>query len=183
MKLIILDRDGVINEDSADFIKSPDEWIPIPDSLDAISRLNHAGYQVVVISNQSGIGRGLYDIQALNDINDKMYQQLAEAGGRIDCFLFCPHHPDDKCECRKPEPGLFNELRQRLNVPLENVYAVGDARRDLDAATAAGATPVLVRTGKGEQTLKAGDIDPSIPVYASLAIFVDELLNTDTDNA
>ena len=181
MKLIILDRDGVINEDSADFIKTPDEWIPIPGSLEAISQLNHSGYQVAVISNQSGIARGLYDIHALNHINDKMYHQLSQTGGRIDCFLFCPHHPDDHCECRKPKPGLFKELKQRMHTSLKHVFAVGDALRDLQAAQAAGAKPVLVRTGKGKQTEQSGELDPSIPVYDSLTAFVDQLLKNETE--
>jgi len=182
MKLVILDRDGVINKDSKAFIKSPDEWQPIPGSLEAIVRLNHAGYQVVVITNQSGLGRGLFDIETLNAIHDKMHNQLKMLGGRVDAILFCPHLPDDHCDCRKPLPGLFNQLKKRLNIQLESVPAIGDSLRDLQAAMAAGALPVLVKTGNGLRTLEQSEIlDPNIPVFNTLNDFVTDYLSNNRD--
>jgi D-glycero-D-manno-heptose 1,7-bisphosphate phosphatase len=169
MKLVILDRDGVINQDSDQFIKNPDEWKPIPDSLDAIARLNHAGYRVVVASNQSGIGRGLFDMAALNAINDKMYRTLAHVGGRIDALFYCPHAADAGCECRKPKPGMFHDIARRFNVDLAGVPSVGDSLRDLQAAAAVGAQPILVLTGKGAKTRAAGGLPEGTAVYADLA--------------
>lgn len=176
MKLIILDRDGVINEDSDQFIKSPEEWLPLPGSLEAIALLNRAGYRVVVISNQSGLGRGLFDIQALNSIHDKMLLCLAALGGQIESILFCPHSPDEQCECRKPKAGMFLDLQRRLNITLTDVYAVGDSLRDLQAAQLVNALPVLVRTGKGETTLANDEGLEGIPVFADLAEFTQHLL-------
>ena len=179
MKLIILDRDGVINEDSDDYIKSPDEWVPIPGSLDAISRLNHAGYAVAVALNQSGIARGYFDLETLSAIHNKMEDMLSQIGGRIDALFFCPHGPKDGCDCRKPKPGLLTEIGNRFQTGLKDVMFVGDTVSDVKAAEAAGATPVLVRTGKGEQTLnklseKGMD---HIPVYDDLADVVTTLLD------
>ena len=169
MKLVILDRDGVINQDSDQFIKNPAEWKPIPGSLEAIARLNHTGYRVVVASNQSGIGRGLFDMGALNAINDKMYRALAQAGGRIDALFYCPHAADANCDCRKPKPGMFLDIAQRFNVALAGVPSVGDSLRDLQAAAAAGAQPILVLTGKGEKTRAAGGLPEDTLVFADLA--------------
>ena len=169
MKLIILDRDGVINFDSDQFIKSPEEWKPIPGSLEAIARLNQAGYRVVLATNQSGIGRGLFDMATLNAIHDKMHKALAQVGGRIDALFFCPHAADSKCDCRKPKPGMFEEISRRFNMDLKGVPAIGDSLRDLQAATAMGAIPVLVRTGKGEKTLEAGGLPEGTLVFADLA--------------
>ena len=169
MKLVILDRDGVINQDSDQFIKNTTEWKPIPGSLEAIARLNHAGYRVVVASNQSGIGRGLLDMGALNAINDKMYRSLAHVGGRIDALFYCPHAAEANCECRKPKPGMFIDIAQRFNVDLAGVPSVGDSLRDLQAAAEAGAQPMLVLTGKGEKTQASGGLPPGTPVYADLA--------------
>ncbi|MCP4043014.1 MAG: D-glycero-beta-D-manno-heptose 1,7-bisphosphate 7-phosphatase, partial [Gammaproteobacteria bacterium] len=154
MKLIILDRDGVINKDSHNFVKSPDEWQPIPGSLEAIARLNQAGYQVIVATNQSGLGRGLFTIEDLNQIHDKMVLQLATQGGTIEAIFFCPHTPKDNCECRKPKPGLLLDIAASLRIPLTGVPVIGDSKRDLKAAEAAGAHPILVRTGKGTQMLR-----------------------------
>ena len=140
MKLIILDRDGVINFDSDQFIKSPEEWKPIPGSLEAIARLNQAGYRVVLATNQSGIGRGLFDMATLNAIHDKMHKALAQVGGRIDALFFCPHAADSKCDCRKPKPGMFEEIGRRFNMDLNGVPAIGDSLRDLQAAAAVGAS-------------------------------------------
>jgi len=169
MKLIILDRDGVINYDSDQFIKTPEEWKPIPGSLEAIAKLNHSGYRVVVASNQSGIGRGLFDMAALNAINDKMYRALAQMGGRIDALFYCPHPAEANCECRKPKPGMFNDIARRFNVDLQGVPSVGDSLRDLQASHAAGAQPILVLSGKGAKTQAAGDLPASTLIYADLA--------------
>jgi D-glycero-D-manno-heptose 1,7-bisphosphate phosphatase len=176
MKLIILDRDGVINFDSPQFIKSPEEWKPIPGSLEAIARLNQAGYRVVVATNQSGIGRGLFDMATLNAIHDKMYRALAQFGGRIDALFFCPHAAELNCPCRKPRPGMFEEISRRFNIELRGVPAIGDARRDLETAAAVGARPILVLTGKGQLTLEAGDLPPGTEVFENLAEAVKRLL-------
>ena len=149
MKLIILDQTGVINQSSDAFIKTPDEWIPIPGSLDAIARLTHSGYRVVIATNQSGIGRGLLDMATYNAINDKMYKAVNQAGGRIDAIFFCPHTSADKCSCRKPATGLLDEIMQRYGVNLKNAPAVGDSLKDLQAAAAVGARLGPVRDAVG----------------------------------
>ncbi|MEE8387741.1 MAG: D-glycero-beta-D-manno-heptose 1,7-bisphosphate 7-phosphatase [Acidiferrobacterales bacterium] len=179
MNLIILDRDGTINEDSDDYIKSPDEWIPLPGSVEAIGRLTRAGYRVVVATNQSGIARGLYDMDTLNRIHTKMINAARDHGGEIDGIFFCPHGPDDHCDCRKPKPGLFTEIATRLKTNLGGVYAVGDSESDVTAASEGGAIPVLVRTGKGERTLAKPEKDAfeGVPVFDDLAAFTDSLLN------
>lgn len=177
MSLIILDRDGVINHDSDEFIKSPAEWEPIEGSLEAIARLNYAGYRVVVITNQSGIERGLFDVETLNRIHSKMRRMLGQVGGRIEAIMFCPHGPEDDCQCRKPRNGSFTELAQRLRVNLDNVPAVGDALRDIQAAMETNARPILVRTGKGERTLADG-IPAGVEVYDDLAAVATALLES-----
>ena len=177
MGLIILDRDGVINHDSDEFIKTPDEWVPIPGSIDAIARLSKAGYTIAVASNQSGIGRGLFDHDALDMMHAKLRFLVEEQGGRVDLIVVCPHAPDEGCDCRKPEPGLFHQVRDHYDVSLEGVPAIGDSLRDLQAASAAGATPILVRTGKGirtERQVEGPLADTSI--YDSLADAADALL-------
>jgi D-glycero-D-manno-heptose 1,7-bisphosphate phosphatase len=176
VKLIILDRDGVINYDSDQFIKSPDEWRPIPGSLEAIARLNHAAYRVVVATNQSGIGRGLFDMGMLNTIHDKMHRALAHAGGRVDAVFFCPHTADAKCECRKPKAGMLAEIGKRFNVEMTGVPCVGDSLRDLAAAEAVGAQPLLVLTGKGEKTLRDGNFPKNTMIFPDLAFAVSALL-------
>jgi len=176
MQLIILDRDGVINEDSDDFIKSPSEWKPIRGSLEALARLHRAGWHVVVATNQSGIARGLFDLDMLTRINETMHRQVAEAGGLIDAVLFCPHGPNDNCDCRKPKPGMLLEIGERLHMSLRGIPAVGDSLRDLQAARAAGADPVLVKTGKGSRTAAMRNLDPDIPVFNDLYGAVDSLL-------
>lgn len=175
MSLIILDRDGVINHDSDDFIKNPSEWEPIEGSLEAIARLNYAGYRVVVITNQSGIARGLLDVETLNRIHSKMRRMLAQVGGRIEAIMFCPHGPEDDCRCRKPHNGSFEDLAHRLRVNLENVPAVGDSLRDIQAAMESNARPILVKTGKGERTLADG-IPQGVEVFDDLAAVVTALL-------
>jgi D-glycero-D-manno-heptose 1,7-bisphosphate phosphatase len=169
MKLIILDRDGVINHDSAQFIKSPDEWRPIEGSLAAIARLNEAGYRVVVATNQSGVGRGLFDMETLNAIHDKMIKAVAQAGGRIDAIFYCPHPANSTCNCRKPKPGMFEEIAHRFNVDLHGTPAVGDSLRDIQAGLAAGCTPYLVLTGKGEKTLTQPELPAGVAVFPDLA--------------
>jgi D-glycero-D-manno-heptose 1,7-bisphosphate phosphatase len=182
MKLIILDRDGTINEDRDDFVKSPDEWVPIPGSLEAIARLNHAGWHTVVATNQSGLARGLFDMATLNAIHAKMNRALTELGGRIDAVFYCPHGPDDGCSCRKPLPGLFTMIGERYGVPLRETYAIGDSLRDLEAGVAAGCAPHLVRTGKGalldDAALRA--IKKAVPhavFHADLASFAQQLIH------
>jgi D-glycero-D-manno-heptose 1,7-bisphosphate phosphatase len=172
MKLAILDRDGVINQDSADFIKSPEEWRPIPGSLEAIAKLNHAGFQVVLATNQSGIGRGLFEVSTLNAIHDRMHRSLGQIGGRIDAIFFCPHAQDANCECRKPKAGLLQEIARRFNVELKGVPVIGDSLRDLQAATTVGALPILVLTGKGARTREEGGLPPGTQVYTDLAAAV-----------
>ena len=188
MRLAILDRDGVINEDRSDFIKSPEQWVPIPGSLEAIARLCRAEYRVVIITNQSGVGRGLFTLDMMNKINTRMFELVSQKGGSVDALLFCPHAPDFGCDCRKPKPGLFNELARRLKVNLTGIPAVGDSIRDLQAAVAAGAQPVLVRTGKGVETLEAirrGDDEQlkQVPVYDDLAAFVEHHMQGDAARA
>lgn len=169
MKLVILDRDGVINYDSATFIKSPAEWIPIPGSLEAIAMLNQSGYRVAVATNQSGIARGLFDMAALNAIHDKMHRALAQIGGRVDALFYCPHAADDHCDCRKPKTGMIEDISRRFSIELNQVYAVGDALRDMQAFANAGCKPILVRTGKGEETIAQGQLPPNVLVMADLA--------------
>ncbi len=148
MKLCILDRDGTINMDRSDFVKSPAEWQPLPGALEAIAKLNHAGWRVVVATNQSGLGRGLFDVAALNAMHAKMHSLLAAVGGRIDAIFYCPHAPDEQCHCRKPEPGLFEQIGDRFGMSLAGVPGVGDSARDLVAGAAVGCQPHLVLTGK-----------------------------------
>jgi D-glycero-D-manno-heptose 1,7-bisphosphate phosphatase len=169
MKLVILDRDGVINHDSDQYIKSPDEWKPIPGSLAAIARLNQAGYRVVVATNQSGIGRGLLETDTLMAIHDKMLKALAQAGGRIDAIFFCPHTHADNCDCRKPKPGMFREIAARFNAELAGVPAIGDSLRDLQVAATVGAQPMLVLTGKGRKTVDDPALPPETLVFPDLA--------------
>jgi len=169
MKLIILDQTGVINQSSDAFIKTPEEWIPIPGSLDAIARLTHSGYRVVIATNQSGIGRGLLDMATYNAINDKMYKAVNQAGGRIDAIFFCPHTNADKCSCRKPATGLLDEIMQRYGVNLKNAPAVGDSLKDLQAAAAVGAIPMLVLTGNGQTTRTAKEIPAGTQIFENLA--------------
>jgi D-glycero-D-manno-heptose 1,7-bisphosphate phosphatase len=176
MKLIILDRDGVINIDSDQFIKSPDEWKPIPGSLEAIARLTRDGWRVVVATNQSGLARGLFEMATLNAIHAKMHKAAAQMGGRIEAVFYCPHAAEMNCECRKPRPGLFNEIATRYGRDLQGVPSIGDSLRDLEAAASVGARPFLVKTGKGMKTLAAGGLPKDIPVFADLSEAVEHLL-------
>jgi D-glycero-D-manno-heptose 1,7-bisphosphate phosphatase len=179
MKLCILDRDGTINEDSLDYIKSPQEWLPLPGALEAIARLNHAGWHVVVASNQSGLGRGLFDVATLNAMHAKMHTMLAAVGGRVDAIFYCPHAPDDKCRCRKPESGLFEQIRERYGIELAGVPSVGDTVRDLIAGVALGCEPHLVLTGKGA-AMAGRELPDNFPketrVHSDLSAFADFLI-------
>src|SRR5438045_3741114 len=158
MKLVIIDRDGVINHDSDQYIKSPAEWRPIAGSIEAIARLNQSGYRIAVASNQSGIGRGLFDMATLNAINDKMMEMVFRQGGRIDAVFFCPHTAVENCGCRKPKTGLLEEIAARFHTELKGVPLVGDSLKDLQAAEAVGGQPVLVLTGKGRGTKEEGNL-------------------------
>jgi D-glycero-D-manno-heptose 1,7-bisphosphate phosphatase len=169
MKLVILDRDGVINHDSDNFIKGPAEWRPIPGSLEAIAQLSHAGFHVVLATNQSGVGRGLFEVSTLNAIHDKMHRALGQIGGRIDAIFFCPHAADAGCNCRKPRSGLLDEIARRFNVDLKDVPTIGDSLRDLQAAAAVGAAPMLVLTGKGRATQEAGGLPQDTLTFDDLA--------------
>lgn len=166
-RYVLLDRDGVINHDSDEFIKSPEQWLPIEGSLEAIALFTEHGYKVVVITNQSGLARGLLDAAALEKIHAKMQRMAAEKGGKIDAIYFCPHGPDDGCSCRKPKPGLLETFAADNNVNLSGIAFIGDSLRDLQAAQAAGASPILVKTGKGRKTLTENP-NLDIPVFESL---------------
>jgi D-glycero-D-manno-heptose 1,7-bisphosphate phosphatase len=184
IKLIILDRDGTINEDRDDYVKSPDEWVPLPGALEAIARLNHAGWHTVVATNQSGLGRGTFDMATLNAMHTKMNQLLAKQGGRIDAVFFCPHGPEEACTCRKPLPGLFEQIGERFGVALDDVPVVGDTIRDLQAGVAVGCQPHLVRTGKGAR-LDAAQIEalcaqvPGTVVHDDLTAFAEHMIRAE----
>ncbi len=174
--MVILDRDGVINQDSDDYIKSADEWTPLPGALEAISRLKKAGYLVTVASNQSGIARGLFNEDDLHKIHDKLKQQLATRGAEIDGIYYCPHGPRDNCICRKPKPGMLIQIAQKYKINLAETPFVGDNIGDINAAKMANAKPVLVRTGKGEYVMQNFPEAVNVPVYDDLAHFVREIL-------
>jgi D-glycero-D-manno-heptose 1,7-bisphosphate phosphatase len=181
MKLVILDRDGVINKDSSHFIKTPNEWVPIAGSLEAIALLNQSGFRVAIATNQSGVSRGLFDMATLNAIHNKMHRELATVGGRVDAVFFCPHAADDHCHCRKPDTGMIEEIGKRFSVELNGVPAVGDALRDLQAFANAGCQPILVKTGKGEETLAKGNLPPNTWVCADLAEAVQRILEAPSE--
>lgn len=179
--IVILDRDGVINEDSTDFIKSVDEFFPIPGSLEAIAKLSQAGWKVFVVSNQSGISRGLLTASTLNRIHGHLLESVQRLGGQIEAILFCPHGPDDRCLCRKPFPGLLESLADRSGLALNGAILVGDALRDLEAAKAMNLQPVLVETGKGGALRQHPWIQQEkIPIFPNLQSFVHQLIETAT---
>ncbi|HRH17303.1 MAG TPA: D-glycero-beta-D-manno-heptose 1,7-bisphosphate 7-phosphatase [Aquabacterium sp.] len=184
MKLVILDRDGTINHERDDYIKSSEEWVPLPGSMEAIARLNHAGWHVVVATNQSGIGRGLFDMAALNAMHAKMHQILARHGARVDAVFFCPHTPEDQCNCRKPQPGLFNMIGERFGVSLDGVPMVGDLPRDVLAAQSVGCEPHLVRTGQAASMTEAELVAlrrqvPDLTIHPDLSSFADFVILRD----
>lgn len=178
MKLVILDRDGVINYDSEHYIKSPAEWKPLPGSLEAIAKLTQAAYRVVVATNQSGIGRGLFDMDTLNAIHNKMHRAAQLHGGRIDAVFYCPHPADSSCNCRKPRPGMLERIGGCFNLDLAGVPSVGDSLRDLEASAAVGAQPMLVLTGKGEKTKADNKLPEGTLVFKDLASAVEHILKS-----
>ena len=171
---VILDRDGVINADSPDYIKSASEWLPLPGSVEAIARLTAAGYQVFVATNQAGIARGKLSLSALESIHQRMLNEVSAAGGSIVDIQYCPHHPDDQCQCRKPQPGMLLTLAARHDLDLREGYFVGDSAKDLEAAAAADCQGVLVLTGNGKETLRS--FPDHQATFTDLAEFVDHLL-------
>lgn len=186
MKLIILDRDGTINEDRDDYVKSPQEWVPLPGALEAIARLNHAGWHTVLATNQSGLGRGLFDMAVLNEMHARMNQLLARHGGRIDAVFFCPHAPEDHCDCRKPLPGLILQIGERYGVELREVPVVGDSLRDMQAGQAAGCPTHLVLTGKlgeadDDQIAQVLRQVPGTEVHADLCAFAETIIHRDRE--
>jgi len=174
-KLIVLDRDGVINYDSDDYIKSVDEWIPLPGSMEALAKLTQAGFKIAIATNQSGISRGYFTVATLDAMHQKMLTLATEAGAKIDYIAYCPHGPDDGCDCRKPLPGLIHQIEKALNLSAKDCYMVGDSLRDLQAGQAAGLIPALVLTGKGQRTLDKENGLPSVDVFDDLNHFVDNL--------
>jgi len=180
MKLVILDRNGSINEHREDFVKSETEWTPLPGALEAIARLNHAGWHVVIASNQSGLGRGLFDVASLNAMHAKMHKMLAAVGARVDAVFYCPHSPDENCDCRKPQPGLFRQIGERYGVDLSHVPTAGDSLRDLLAGAAVGCEPHLLLSGMGAACRGVDPLPPEYPpgtfVHEDLAAFVEFLL-------
>lgn len=177
-KLIILDRDGVINEDSDQYVKSATEWQAIPGSLEAIARLNQHGYRVAVATNQAGLARGLFDMRALNAIHQKLHLEAQTVGAHVNAIFFCPHAPEDFCDCRKPRPGMLRAIGQRFDIQLTGIPFVGDSLRDLQAAFEVGCTPYLVRTGKGKRTIETGGLPPGTIVLDNLAAAAEHLLNS-----
>jgi D-glycero-D-manno-heptose 1,7-bisphosphate phosphatase len=182
MTYIILDRDGVINYDSIEYIKSPEEWLPIPGSLEAIAQLNRSGFHVLVVTNQSGVARGLYNLEILDQIHEKMMHELAAVGGYIDEIFFCPHHPEEACDCRKPKPGMLHEIAAKYPLQLENTFFIGDSISDIKAAEAAGCLPILVKTGNGELALERHPELLNIPHFKDLNEAVPYILSQQAKN-
>ena len=182
MKLVIVDRDGTLNVEREGFVQSPDDWQPLPGALDAIARLNHAGYQVVIVANWPGLGRGQVDMATVNAIHARMNKLLAAAGGRIEAIFFCPHTPEDDCSCRKPQPGLLRQIGERYKLDLARVHAVGNSASDAQAAHAAGCRVHLVLTGRGAPALTdplPPEFPPATQVHADLAAFATSLIAAD----
>ena len=176
-KIIILDRDGVINFDSPDYIKSPDEWHPIPGSLDAIATLNRAGFQVIIATNQSGVARGYYNLLMLDEIHEKLMAELAAVGGYIEEIFFCPHHPDEHCACRKPKTGLFQQIQKKYEVDLRDVFFIGDSFSDVEASRAVGCKFIMVLTGNGAKTLAAHPELQTLLQFRNLAEAAEYIVN------
>tara|TARA_R110000868_G_scaffold158036_2_gene385757 strand:+ start:15629 stop:16174 length:546 start_codon:yes stop_codon:yes gene_type:complete len=174
--LIILDRDGVINQDSDAYVKSVDEWIPLSGSLEAIAQLNAAGYKVAVCTNQSGVARSYFDIETLNAMHEKMATLLMQQDGHVDAIFFCPHGPDDSCDCRKPKPGMYEHALEHFQITSDDTLVIGDSLRDIQAAHSIGADAALVLTGKGEKTLAKAEGLDDVEVFADLADVVSHLL-------
>lgn len=181
MPYIILDRDGVINFDSDQYIKSPDEWLPIPRSLEAVAALNRAGYRVIVATNQSGVARGFYDVATLDQIHEKMMRELAAVGGYVEEIFYCPHHPEDECGCRKPKPGMLHAIQKKYQLDLPTIYFIGDSFADMGAAEAAGCKPLLVLTGNGKKTLAKHPHLAKVPAFTDLSEAVGYILAQDNE--
>lgn len=178
-KIVILDRDGVVNKDSDGYIKSAEEWTPIPGSIEAIIRLNNAGFRVGIVSNQSGLARGLFDHEALGAMHRKLHDLLARQGGRVEMIAYCPHGPNDACDCRKPQPGLLRAIGERMGVDLRGAPLVGDSWSDMEAAMAIGMEPWMVRTGKGARYLAAA-APKGVRVFEDLRAVADALAKNGT---
>ena len=182
MKVLILDRDGVINYDSDKYVKNSDEWEAIPESLEAIANITQLGYKIVVCTNQSGIGRGLFSVEELNDIHEKMHRLVKQSGGEIAAVFFCPHTSEDNCNCRKPKPGMIEDICERFNIEnISNVMMVGDSDRDLEAIYTSGGIPVLVKTGNGKKTMAKGKVPPGTLVFENLLEVSEYLMAKDSD--
>lgn len=177
---IILDRDGVINFESLQYIKSPDEWLPIPGSLEAIAQLNRLGYRVLIATNQSGVARGFYDIDMLDRIHEKLMRELAAVGGYVEEIFFCPHHPDEGCACRKPKPGLIEKIAKKYPIKLEETYFIGDSLVDVQAARAAGCRPLLVLSGNGARAIELHQELANVPQFKDLAHAVEFIISQQT---
>ena len=178
MKIIILDRDGVINYDSEKYVKNADEWVAIPESLEAIANLTNLDYKIIVCSNQSGIGRGLFTMEELNEMHEKMHKLIHQAGGELAAIFICPHTPNDNCNCRKPKPGMIYEICERFNVDdISQVMMVGDSKRDLDAIYSASGIPILVKTGNGKKTSVTGNLPSNTLIFENLLEFSEYLIN------
>ena len=178
-RLVVLDRDGTLNLDDKAIIAGPDDWVPVAGALEAVARLNQAGCRVVIATNQSGLGRGLFDADTMNRVHAKMNKLLAAVGARVDAVFFCPHSRDDACDCRKPKPGMFKRIADTFNVDLKCVPAIGDSLRDLQACAALGCQPMLVLTGKGEKTKAEGNLPENTLEFANLAAAIEHLLGKD----
>jgi len=176
LKLLILDRDGVINQDSDAYIKSLEEWIPIPGSIEAIAQLSKAGWTVAIATNQSGIARGYYDLATLDAMHARLRMLVAEQGGEVGLIVYCPHGPDEGCDCRKPKPGMLRTIAAHYQSELAGVWFVGDSKGDLEAALTVDAQPILVKTGKGEKTLNKG-IPQGTLIFDDLAAIARELIH------
>ncbi|MGH8354106.1 MAG: D-glycero-beta-D-manno-heptose 1,7-bisphosphate 7-phosphatase [Pseudomonas sp.] len=176
MKLLILDRDGVINQDSDAYIKSLEEWIPLPGSIEAIAELSKAGWTVAVATNQSGLARGYYDLATLDAMHARLRELVAERGGELGLIVHCPHGPDDDCDCRKPKTGMLEAIAAHYGVSLAGLWFIGDSSGDLEAALAVDCQPVLVKTGKGLKTL-AQELPAGTLIFDDLAAVAAQLLH------
>lgn len=179
MKLVILDRDGTIGDQIGAQGDSSSDWQPLPGALQAIARLNHGGWHVVIVSNEGGLGRGVYEMAKVNDLQARMYKMLATVGARVDAMFFCPHAPDEGCHCRKPGTGLFEQIRERFGVELKGTPAAGDSLDDAIAAAAAGCVVHLVLTGEGAQYRECAlpaAFPPGVVVHEDLAAFAQHLV-------
>ncbi len=185
LKIVVLDRDGTLNEDPEEFIRGPQDWVPLPGALEAVARLNQGGWRVVIASNQSGLGRGLFDMATLNAVHARMHRLVGEAGGRIDAVFFCPHAPEDNCECRKPAPGLFQQIAERFGVLPSQLVAAGDSVRDAQAAAQAGCSSHLILTGQSiahRDGSRPAGLPEQVTLHTDLDAFADHLLASEVES-